>query len=422
MKHLHFTQYLFYGQLALPLAMLGLPLYIYIPTYYAQDIGLGVGAVGMALFIARLSDVFTDPYIGYLNDKTIKKYNSSKPLMIVGFFLLLSSFYLLIHAHQSYPILWLLGFSFLTYLGWSFIQIPYLSWSSVISENYYEKTKLNSSREIFTIIGILIALLIPYIFDVASEATESLNLIYLIFFICIIPLFTLTLIKVKTKYTTYTTQYSLKTIKDIYKNFPNIQKLQIAYFINALANALPATLFLFFIKLVIEAQEQSGAVLIFYFLAGILALPFWTLLSKRVGKKKTWILSMILAASVFSIVPFLQKGDLTLFIFISVVSGLSLGADMAFPTAMQGDLTQDISKQYKNTSGVLFGLWTMITKLALALSVGISFVILELFDFNPDNPSELSLLILSLLYGGFPVTLKAISVFLLRDYQDDKLT
>lgn len=418
MKILKTNQFVFYGQLALPLAMLGLPLYIYIPTYYAQDIGIGVGVVGFILFFARLSDVITDPYIGYLNDKTIERYNSSKSLMIFGFFLLIGSFYLLINANLNYPILWLLGFSFLTYLGWSFIQIPYLSWSSMISENYYEKTKLNSSRELFSIIGVLIALLLPYAFGISSLPLESLQIVYVAFLLLIIPLFVLTLIKVKPKYSSKKSFYNFEYIKGIYKTFPQIKKLQFAYFINNLANALPATLFLFFIKLIIDEEDKSGLVLILYFFSGIIALPFWTLLSKKIGKKRTWVTSMILASSVFCIVPFLGEGDLAIFIFVSVISGLSLGADMAFPTAMQADLTQKISKKHENVSGVLFGIWTMITKLALALAVGISFSILGLFDFVPQNPNPTSLIVLSLLYGAIPVAFKIISVYLLRDYKD----
>lgn len=57
-----------YGVLALPLAMLGLPLYIYLPTFYAQDVGMDVGMVGALLLIARLFDMAIDPFIGIVSD------------------------------------------------------------------------------------------------------------------------------------------------------------------------------------------------------------------------------------------------------------------------------------------------------------------------------------------------------------------
>lgn len=58
-----------YSATALPLAMLGLPLYIYLPTFYVQNIGLSVTTVGIILFISRLTDVLTDPLVGFYSDR-----------------------------------------------------------------------------------------------------------------------------------------------------------------------------------------------------------------------------------------------------------------------------------------------------------------------------------------------------------------
>ena len=45
-----------YALPGLPAAMVGLPLYIYLPSYYAVDLGLGLGVVGLVLLAARLWD------------------------------------------------------------------------------------------------------------------------------------------------------------------------------------------------------------------------------------------------------------------------------------------------------------------------------------------------------------------------------
>ncbi len=42
-----------YAATAIPLAMLGLPLYIYLPTFYAQSAGLSVTLVGLILFLLQ---------------------------------------------------------------------------------------------------------------------------------------------------------------------------------------------------------------------------------------------------------------------------------------------------------------------------------------------------------------------------------
>jgi len=43
-----------YGAPALPLAALGLPVFIHLPTFYATSMGLGFATVGAILLFARL--------------------------------------------------------------------------------------------------------------------------------------------------------------------------------------------------------------------------------------------------------------------------------------------------------------------------------------------------------------------------------
>ncbi|WP_122893641.1 MFS transporter [Arcobacter peruensis] len=418
MKTLDKKTVIYYSLIAIPLAIVGLPLYIYLPTFYVSDVGINVSIVGLILFIARLTDVFTDPFFGLLSDESVKKFSSRKPVMIFGSFILILSFYALINPNLQYPELWLFCFSVLIYIGWSMINIPYLTWSSEISQIYEEKTILNSSRELFTIIGVLIALLVPYVYKVAQNPNETLNLLYFTFLFLFLPLFLITMNKIKINADIQSSDFSFKNIKSVYKKIPDIKLLQVGYFLNNLANALPATLFLLFIELVIKEKDSSGMVLILYFFAGIVALPFWYKLSNKIGKKKTWIASILLASSAFIFVPFLQEGDLTAFIIISIITGLCLGADMAMPTSIQSDLVQKTKMLSFNISGLLFGIWTMITKLTLALAVALGFVILGIFDFEASSPSSTSLLILSLLYGLVPVFFKLAAIYFINKYKD----
>jgi len=412
---------IYYSLLAIPLSIIGLPLYIYLPTYYVSDVGISVTSVGIILFVARLSDVFTDPFFGFLSDKSVKIFKSRKPMMIIGFILLLGSFYALIHPSLNHPEIWLFTFSILIYIGWSMINIPYLTWSSEISKKYEDKTALNSSRELFAILGVLIALVVPFAYGVSQNPQKTLDILYLAFIVLFIPLFFVSMKKIKINVEVQNDTFNFKIFKSVYAKIQDLKFLQLGYFCNNLANALPATLFLLFIEHVIKEQESSGMILIVYFLAGVLALPFWYKLSNKIGKKKAWIGSIILASSAFVFVPFLETGDLTAFIIISIISGLSLGADMALPTSMQSDLVQKTTKFDFNISGLLFGIWTMITKFALAFAVAVSFIILGIFDFNAQNPTTDSLLVLSLFYGLVPIFLKILSIFFIYKYEDIKL-
>jgi len=405
-----------YASAAIPLAMLGLPLYIYLPTFYAQSVGISVTLVGLIIFIARLTDVITDPLVGLYSDRFESRYGKRKPFMIFGSVLLIISFYALIHPPDNYVQIWLLIFSILTYLGWSIVSIPYLAWSAEITSDYHEKTRLSAARELFTIIGVLTALLIPYLYSVSESADKSLNILYIAFLVALVFMLPFTLIGSKEsnvkpcKYTTFT------ELRGVWQKIPSLGRLQAAFTLNSLANALPAILFLFFVQLVLEEETKTGPLLLFYFASGIAGLPFWTMLAKKVGKRKSWQASMLLASAAFVFVPFLGSGDLLWFALITVISGLSLGADMALPSSIQADVVQKIDDQKASYSGMLFGIWAMLTKFALA--VGLGFVILGAVDFEPEAPTSFALNTLALLYGGAPVLFKVSAFWIMRGYHE----
>ncbi|PLY11462.1 MAG: MFS transporter [Arcobacter sp.] len=402
-----------YGTLAIPIAFLGLPIYIYLPNFYVNEIGLNVALVGIALFLSRLLDMISDPFIGLISDKYIKK----SYLIVLGSITLLFSFYFLIHPSSSNSFLWLFIFSALTYISWSFINIPYLALNAELGKNYQDNTNLSFSREVFTIIGVVIALLLPYIYNISQNPKESLNLLLktsLIVFPIVIFIFVFFIKENKSSMETLPFFDSLKRFK---KDFAKANNIFIAFILNNLANAIPATLFLFYVQLVLKTPEYTGALLLVYFISAVIALPFWIYLSKKIDKQKVWISSIALAVVSFSFVPFLGEEDYILFGLISFCTGVSLSADMAIPASIQSDIAQKSKTLGNQISGVLFGFWNMLTKLSLALAVFITFIILEIVGFDVNNLSNLALNTLIILYSILPILLKLVAVFFINRYQ-----
>ncbi|PHO09385.1 MFS transporter [Malaciobacter canalis] len=400
-----------YSLFAIPLAILGLPLYIYLPTFYAKDVGIDMALVGATLLIARVIDVFTDPIIGRLSDKYFKRYI----FIIIGSILVLFSFYFLTHPISNANAFYLFIFSVLIYTGWSLLTIPYFSLSAEISFNKNHNNLLASSREFFTIIAVVLALFLPYYFNISKDEQKSLLLMWEL------VLYLLPILLIFLVFGTKNTQKidADITIKESFvflkKNSFKFRKLFFAFFINNIANAIPATLFILFVTYVINEKDSIGVLLLVYFLSGVLALPFWYYISKRFGKKNSWIYSIILASLVFLYVPFLSEGDFVPFLIVCIISGFSLGADMFLPSSIQADIAQDFTKQNSQFTGVLFSFWAMLTKLALASAVGITFIILGVFGFDSNPQSSTSQLLLSSLYSLLPIVLKLLAVvFILK--------
>ena len=212
-------------------------------------------------------------------------------------------------------------------------------------------------------------------------------------------------------------------LKSVFKNLKNnnlLVRLMFAWFINSLANVFPMILFSFYVSYVLGGNDSDRQVVLFYyFLFAILGVPFWTYLSKRFGKKRTWVTSLILSAFFFIFVLFLSKGDIHFFIIISCITGFCLGADLIIPPSIQADLSDvHLNKFKEDISGILFSLITFFNKLSFAIASLFTFSILSYLNFEANeeiNPETKIFIICS--YALTPILLKCLSSFILMSFR-----
>lgn len=403
-----------YGLPALPLAVLGIPMYVFLPGFYGEQLGLA--AVGAALLVARLWDVVTDPVIGMIGDRVDTRWGRRRPLMVIAAPILLVSAWQLFRPPETVGVGYLLGWGLVAYLGWTLLQLPYTAWGAELSDDYDERSGITASREGFMILGTLLAISWPTLMGAGrADAATLEGLSWLL--VVMLPLaLLLTLARVpEQRHASHTVGWR-EGWRLLRGNRPFLRLLA-AYVLNGFANGLPASLFTLFVAHVIQARDWTGALLLVYFLVGIAALPGWLWLSSRVGKHRSWAWSMLWTSLVFLWVPFLGPGDVWPFMAVCVLSGVGVAVDMALPAAIQADLVDlDTSRGGGRRTGLYFGIWNMATKLALALAVGIAFPALEWFGFDPQASAPDGTLALALFYGAVPVAFKLAATALVWNF------
>jgi GPH family glycoside/pentoside/hexuronide:cation symporter len=151
-------------------------------------------------------------------------------------------------------------------------------------------------------------------------------------------------------------------------------------------------------------SQKADFFLLLYFVVGILFLPGWIQVSRKMGKKRTWILSMALNTGAFVGVFFLGPGDAPVYGVLVCLSGIGLGATLALPSAMQADVIDyDQLISGERREGQYVGLWSISKKLAAALGVGTSLAILGMVGYAPGvEQSPRVLLSLRVLYALVP--------------------
>jgi GPH family glycoside/pentoside/hexuronide:cation symporter len=409
--------YLFYGLPGLPLAALGLPLYIYLPTFYAEQLGLGLSLVGILLLLSRITDVISDPIIGYIADRLPFNYRR-KILIGLATPLLMVAIWALFVPPESVTGTWLLTWSVLVYIAWTLITLPYMAWGAELSSDYDQRTSVTASREALVLMGTLSAASLPLVMGIGSDQPGQALTLLAKSLLIILPIAVgLCFWKVIEKSATSRPIGFLDGLI-LLKGNTLFKRLLFAYFMNGIANGLPATLFLLYVTHVLAMPEKFGLLLSVYFMSGLVGLPIGLQLAKKFSKHRIWSVSMLWSVFIFSWVPFLGEGDFIPFMIVCVLSGLSLAIDMALPSSIQADVIDIDSQQGGGQrAGFFFGIWGMTTKLSLALAVGIAFPLLSLlgFDTRPDYDSN-NLIALSLIYGLLPIPFKVVAGLLMWNF------
>ena len=71
-------QRLSYTSLNFSTSASGMPIFIFVLPFYADDLGLGLSLVGIIFFLGRFTDILTDPIMGLLIDKYPSKWGKHK--------------------------------------------------------------------------------------------------------------------------------------------------------------------------------------------------------------------------------------------------------------------------------------------------------------------------------------------------------
>ena len=171
------TQKLAYALPAFALAVVGIPVYVYIPKFYSDVVGINIAVMGYIMFSVRLFDALTDPAIGYLSDRTRSRYGRRIPYIAAGSIFIAAAMFLLFVPPESTRLIETIWFGvsiYLLFLFWTAVVVPFESLGPEITFDYNERTSLFGLRDGFLIAGTLAAASSPaavgWLFNLPPDA------------------------------------------------------------------------------------------------------------------------------------------------------------------------------------------------------------------------------------------------------------
>jgi GPH family glycoside/pentoside/hexuronide:cation symporter len=421
-----------YAAPAFALAVVGIPVYVYIPKFYSDVVGVHIALLGYIIFGVRIFDAVTDPAIGYISDRTSTRFGRRRPYMALGAVLLAMSILFLFNpmkASPTFETIWFGWWFFSLFLFWTIVTVPYESLGPEMTFDYDERTSLFGLRDGALIAGTLLAasspILVASALGLSSDADGERQTFFWISVIYA-PLLVLfcwwcvMAVQEKPRQKQEVRRPVFKGFREISRNRPFIILL-VSYTVSAFGSNLPATLILYYVEYVLKSH-QAELFLLVYFVTGVLFLPFWISLSKRLGKKLTWITSMAVNTGAFIGVFFLGPGDAWLYGMLVFLSGIGFGATLAIPSAMQADVIDyDELLSGERREGHYIGIWSIAKKLAAALGVGAALTVLGLVGYVPNVEQTGSVkLALRTLYALIPSACNLIGLLIALAYPISK--
>lgn len=398
-----------YAAPAFALAIPLVPAQVLVPSLYATQTAVGLATVGLVLFLARIVDIASDPVVGWLTDCALSAGRGFRFLILCGAVLCGGSLVQLFTPPQTAGWFYLFSWSALLFVGWSAVQIPYTLYSARLSDIPQDRLRLNGAREGVGLLGIVAAALFVAFWPAQSALDRLNDLASAAILFGAVSLGLLAAFLPVPRSRALAPHRKAFTWCKLLRNKPAI-RLVAAWFLNAVANGLPAICFPLFVSLVLGAGEETrGRLLLIYFMSEAVSVPLWVLAGKRVDKHRLWCLAMLVACLTFATVPMIGAGGVLWFGLVCLLTGMAFGADLALPPAMQADVVDwDYMQSRQDRAGLLFSIWSASTKVAFGLAAGIAFPLLQAFgvDSQATQTTSGGSLALVVIYSVVPIVIK----------------
>lgn len=414
---------LLHGSIGLPMAIVGYPLAIFLPPFYADELGLGLLSIGVALFLARLTDIVTDPLIAMTSDRQDTPWGRRKPWMLLGLPLMTGGLFQLFIPPADVGFTYLLTWMLIMYLGWTLIALPYAAWGAELSPAYHQRSRVTAAREGYILVGLLLGAAVPAIIQgsiptglapyfpwLAELQAQGGNapileaMAWLVALTLPTTLLAVLALIPEPRHLSRRRHSWKDALRRISRNGP-FKRVLLAILIVVTGEAFRNALSVFFMTKIIGIPDQIGLMYLLYFGAGVAAIPFWLYLGKRLGKHLAFCIAMTTVILFTFPMVFLGPGDRLAFAIMFAIKGFCFGAFQFLPLAMIADIVDiDVARSGEQGTGLYFGLAGMVQKAAFALGIVLSLGLLDLagFQANGEN-TESALLALRLCYVIVPI-------------------
>jgi len=403
---------------------------LYLLYFYTDVVGISPLYAGWIYAIGITWDAITDPFMGFIAERTRSKWGSYRPFIIFGSVPLALSFVLLFWVppfEGTFLFLFLLLVNIFHRSCFTIVSVPYSSLTARITDDSDERTKLTTARMLAASFGTfsISAAGFPIVlfFGSGNESTGFLFLGLISGSIAILILaITVYFVKERTFDPVNQINANFKLIaKSVSQNYPFWIVFSSILILGSTALMFNNNL-IYFVKYSLDLHAYQGLILGTSGGFTLLAIPFWALLALRLGKRNSWLIAMVWLLIGFLAFYFYPTQSLSELLIILAFLGFGNGATgVLFWSMLPDTIEYGEWKTGIRTESSLYGFMTFAQKGAIGISALFLGIILTNIGFNPnETQSQETLDSLKMVMSWVPISGVILSLVMVIFYPINK--
>ena len=376
---------------ALPMYALMLPLAVFLPAYYAENLGIGMVAVGTLFALGRVFDVVTDPFAGVMMDR-LQNVVERKWWLAIGAVPIALAVVNLFFVSDDVTTGGLLFWLICLYVGWTLMSVALFSWAAETSHDYHERSRVMAAIQAANSLGTVLVLLLPVAVEWLGAAGEVSELrVQTMGWLVLVALPVTIFIALRhgppslTRAARADSRTSFWQGVRIAAASSALRRLLAADFAIGLTLGIGTSTSVFFIEIVLGHPGRAGTVQLASLLAGLAFIPAWVAIAKRIEKHRALGVTAALSGlgGVFAL--WVPAGNFALYFVGSVVLAMGIGGIQFLPRAIMADvLDHDRVESHQERAGLYYSFLTTTLKIGLGAGIAVAFYLADLAGFDPS--------------------------------------
>jgi len=403
---------------------------LYLLYFYTDVVGISPLYAGWIYAIGITWDAITDPFMGFIAERTRSKWGSYRPFIIFGSVPLALSFVLLFWVppfEGTFLFLFLLLVNIFHRSCFTIVSVPYSSLTARITDDSDERTKLTTVRMLAASFGTfsISAAGFPVVlfFGSGNEGIGFLFLGLISGSIAILILaITVYFVKERTFDPVNQINANFKLIaKSVSQNYPFWIVFSSILILGSTALMFNNNL-IYFVKYSLDLHAYQGLILGTSGGFTLLAIPFWAFLALRLGKRNSWLIAMVWLLIGFLAFYFYPTQSLSELLIILAFLGFGNGATgVLFWSMLPDTIEYGEWKTGIRTESSLYGFMTFAQKGAIGISALLLGIILTNIGFIPNEiQSQETLDSLKIVMSWVPISGVILSLVMVIFYPINK--